>query len=67
MAWIKTGWLVDTLVFIVLVAVLIYMLYIAKKGKIFKLRELPAIVGIRDGIGRAVEMNKPVHSHLPLA
>lgn len=61
MAWIKTGWLVDTLVFIVLVAVLIYMLYIAKKGKIFKLRELPAIVGIRDGIGRAVEMNKPVH------
>jgi len=58
---IKTGWLLDTILFWTIFIVLFIGAFMAKQGKTLKLRELLALEGIREGVGRAVEMNKPVH------
>jgi len=57
---INTGTILPFVMFAVLMAVAAIFTYLGKKGKTFELRKLAAIEAIDDGIGRAVEMGKPI-------
>jgi hypothetical protein len=58
---IKPGWILDTLIFWVLFATITVAAILARRGKVLRMRWLPALEGIKEGVGRAVEMNQPVH------
>jgi hypothetical protein len=49
------------LFFIILAALILYFIQRARGGRIPSLRRLPALDRIDEAIGRAVEMNRPVH------
>ena len=59
---IKTGRLADLLLFALIMAAILYYLDRVNKGKpLPMLRSIAAIDAIREGVGRAVEIRKPVH------
>lgn len=59
---LKIGRIWDLLVFITFMALTLYYLDRASKGKSLpKIRTIAALEAIREGVGRGVEMRKPVH------
>lgn len=57
---LKTGKGFELIYFVILLVATVYYLWSSIQGKIQKLRILPQIDAISDGIDRAVEMGKPV-------
>jgi len=58
----KTGRMWDLAIFIVFFALTVYYLDRASKGKpLPKIRSIAALEAIREGVGRGVEIRKPVH------
>ena len=60
MSLIISKTVVQLLFLILIVAVYGIMMYLAKKGKTWKVRRIPGIDAIEESIGRATELNRPV-------
>ncbi len=46
---------------IVVITALLYNIWSAMKGKVFHVRDIPAVKAIEEYVGRATEMGRPVH------
>jgi len=57
---VKAGKLSVLVLFIVFTAVISVALYLAMKGRKIKLRTIPGLDAIAEGVGRAVELRRPV-------
>jgi hypothetical protein len=57
----KTGTIVDLLLAIALTAFTFYFIQRARQGDPIRIQRLPGVDAIEEGIGRAVEMGRPVH------
>lgn len=58
---IKSGAIMDIGFLVILVAATFYFLEKAQKAQLPPLRNIPAIGAIKEGVGKSVEENKPVH------
>jgi hypothetical protein len=58
---VPEGRIVDLSLLLTLCAFSIFFIWRAKKGKPTQIQRLPAVDAIEEGVGRAVEMGRPVH------
>mgnify|MGYP001031053373 CR=1 FL=1 len=59
---LKAGVLFDLVVLVLLCAMVIYYLWLVSKGRpIPRIRRIPAVDAIEEGVGRCAEMGRPIH------
>lgn len=64
----KSGVTVEGITLLISFIATMYYFWIARKGgKLPEIKDIPALRGIDEGVGRAVELNKPVHQQQTMA
>lgn len=60
-AMITTGRIFDLVIILIVFGFTVYFIWRARRGRVSQLVKLPAVDAFEEGVGRAVEMGRPVH------